>query len=212
MHIYVDESGIPKDGLIVVSAVAGKAKDVSGLLKRIRRDCGIRKPELKGSDLSDRQRGKAIERYIASNCRSAIVLCAADDPGSGGWALGTLPQDRLWTELVVEAVERVMALSSPCFGVTIDGGRFSHRLLQMRRCEIEKRLGGPLVVCGASHAHGGIQVADLLANTVFRGYREGGCDQELVNRLQANGSLAVYPARLTEVTPQWMTRPLPEQV
>lgn len=221
MHLYCDESGGTDGELFCVSALRLDPRLAERALKSFRRRVGW-EGEVKGHALDSKSRRLLLDLTFKTPGAAAVVVCDSRT-SFGGWAASTLvPEARLRRELVVEACVLSMAdvPGTPCAGVTIDGGRYTKAVLAEERAYIEcvlSQLGvltSPphprLVAHFPSEQHPGLQLTDVLANTVHRLLHSAepgsapdfsGLPDVLTERLQ------VRHASLTHRRPLWLGGP-----
>jgi len=139
---------------------------------------------VKGHSLAVEQRLLLLDLAFKMPSAAAVVVCDSRT-AFGGWAASTLvPEACLRRELLFEAC--VLAMEDvpgvPCAGVAVDSGRYTRHVLAEERAHVEAALrqrgllpagGRPrLMAHVASQQHPGLQVADVVANTVHRLLRD----------------------------------------
>lgn len=204
MHLYCDESGGTDGDLFCVSALRLEPREVERALKVFRRQTSW-EGEVKGHALHAEQRLLLLELAFKTPSAAAVVVCDARTM-LGGWAASTLvPEAMLRRELLSEAC--ILAMEdlprATCAGVTADGGRYTRKVLAEERTHLETVLRERgllpqakhprLVAHASSQQHPGLQLADVVANTVhrlLRGAQPGvspalvGLPEVLVERIQ----------------------------
>ncbi len=204
MHLYCDESGGTDGDLFCVSALRLDPRHAERALKSFRRSVGW-EGEVKGHALDTNARQLLLDLTFKTPGAAAVVVCDSRT-SLGGWAAGTIvPEPRLRRELLTEACVLAMAdvPGTPCVGVTIDGGRYTKAVLSDERAHLEGVLRARglltapphprLVAHLTSEQHPGLQLTDVLANTVHRLLRSSkpgqlpslnGLPEALAERLQ----------------------------
>ena len=194
MHIFSDESGGTGDEEhFVVAAIVAEPHKLKRVEKKIldgTRKCSL-EGEIKGTDLSAEQREIIINILLREMQAGAAVACRRADP-LGGWAIKMLEDHHVWSQLTEEACGSLVTRFA-VGGVMPDGGR--HKRIQKN---LEFQLAENLakianrqinVRMGLSHQNIGLQLADVLSNTVYRALKGEPFERDLVNRMQENGFL-----------------------
>lgn len=169
MQIFVDESGTVGSGRCVIAAVLidPSNKHVRRALKGLTRDPS---GEIKGSVQTDRTRAK----FLVSLPRAAeacAVIIGDPDTSQLAAALGLTERADIYAWAAAQVVRPL--LREGVQGVTLDSSPYKR--------DVGRRVVGALEVCcseagfdlqgriayGDSRQHGGLQVADVLANTVY---------------------------------------------
>lgn len=221
MHLYCDESGGTDGELFCVSALRLDAREAERALRSFRKSTG-RTGEVKGHGLDGEERRLLLDLTFRAPGTAAVVMCDSRT-ALGGWAAKTLaPEASLRYELLTEACTVALAGAPPwaCQGVIIDGGRYQEKVLREERQRLEGalRTRGLLTVAPhprlithtASEAHAGLQLTDVVANTIHRLVRDGepghGPDFSGLPDV-LTGRLAVRHVALAEQRPPWVGEP-----
>lgn len=211
MQIFCDESGGIEQGHFLVSAVRIDGGQALRMLKTIRKLTGISGSELKGNALDIRQIEtvfSVIQRHPEAVAVS--VVCRRDDP-VGGWAAGTLEEHQIWRELIVECCLPLHRQGVQ--GIVPDGGRYKKAILRAIEAEIaasvSRRASLPRVPvgCANSVATPGIQIADVISNTVHRAisdYPDAEACRRLLAAAEAAGQFKISMVDMAECRPAWL--------
>jgi hypothetical protein len=212
-HIFTDESGGSDRGVFLVSAIQISPLAADRLIRTFRHKTKNQN-EIKGQKLHPEQRrlffgllGRETDAYAVSIACSRITTL-------GGWAMSNMDEHVLWSALTVESclglpggVQRI--------NVTTDGGKYSHRVLDgcrlsmveaMKRHRPDARVH---MTYSESHASAGVQVADVIANTVFQLKNHGNTPaadlaRELLQPLLTSSRLVIREPVLREHRPAWI--------
>jgi Protein of unknown function (DUF3800) len=166
MQIFCDESGGVGRGVMTLAAVAISADVADGLVAQFRAQTGLTS-ELKGSRIDLVERALFFDLFEASNAKAVV--------GFSTIALRPLPgEDRgdldrsIYVRLLDEVVSVLLLESGGCASITIDDGRYAPATLSLIRDDMAAMIGP----CGnaaleLSHRSAGLQIADVIANTMF---------------------------------------------
>lgn len=208
MKIFCDESGGfgGKEHSFLVSAVRMPDHEAGRLMKRLRKTSDVR-DEIKGTSLTEKQRVTFFDMLREIDPVSAVVTCQKTS------VLGSIAKSRpgheVFEDLLVEACGRLIDLDAPV-RIMADGGRYKktiHGQLAINAAERLTRAGlaAAIVDFGRSEKMAGIQVADIIANTVYKASPGGVFDPTSpYGRLVQSANIVVLPAILPSVRPAWM--------
>lgn len=211
MQIFCDESGGIDQGRFLVAAIRIDGAEAIRMVKTIRKLLRTDGSELKGNDLGIAQIEtvfSVLARHPAAVAMS--VICHREDP-VGGWAAGALPEHRIWRELIVESCLPLHHRSVR--GIVPDGGRYKKAVLRATEAEIAEAVArrGSLpripVGCASSVGTPGIQIADVVSNTVYRatgGYPDAEACRRILAVAAAHGQLRVAKLEMAEGRPAWL--------
>lgn len=213
MHIFCDESGgtDQANGTFIVSAVAVAQSDAKVLMRRFRKATRIG-DEIKGHRLTPEQRRIFFRELRKMGTAVAVSTTCSRQHPLGGWAMATLDEADLRTELLVESCAE-LPIVGPTIGITVDGGRYKRqvleRLVPMTIGALEARFAGMgfTMQYDSSERVAGLQVADIIANTLFHSLGDGPSAEDAATQIHAAeevGQLIVRLAELTKHRPVWL--------
>ncbi len=166
MQIYCDESGGVGRGVMTLAAVAIEPDDADTLLQQF---CSqtVLNSELKGSRIDLTERGIFLDLFSRSRVKAVVGFSTIALRPQQGEDRGSLDR-RVYARLLNKAVSVLLLESGGCASITIDDGRYAPATLGLIRDDIAT-LVGP---CGnaaleLSHRSAGLQIADVIANTMF---------------------------------------------
>lgn len=170
MPIYCDESGGIGPGVMTFAAVAlpeGRADD---LLDRFRVITGLR-GELKGSRIDLTERGLMLELFAHSGGRVHVARLLRAAISDRARTSRSLDLDA-YSQLLDDALEPLLPSGTAGDGafthVVIDDGRYDPRILGRVRAHVAAGLGAwGRATMVESHRCAGVQIADVMANTVY---------------------------------------------
>lgn len=216
-HVYCDESGgsDAANATFLCAAVSILPADAQRLMKDFRKATGIA-GEVKGHRLQAEHRAIFFDLLVRrADSASAVVTCSRGDP-LGGWAMGELPEVGLYRHLLAEACIAVPDLDiAGHLTVTPDGGRYKKAQLGTVRDHLARAVMArhPLarvhVEFGVSGTIPGLQVADVIANSVFQslGTRATAETARLfLAPLAATGRLTITGIRMEGIRPAWLEK------
>ena len=216
-HVYCDESGgsDAANTTFLAAAVSILPADAQRLMKDFRKATGIA-GEVKGHRLRAEQRAIFFDLLgKRTGIASVVVTCSRGHP-IGGWAIGELPEVDLYGHLLAEACAAIPNVDAAGHvTVTPDGGRYKKAQLAAVRHHVARAVTDrhPLarvhVEFGDSGAIPGLQVADVIANSVFQSLGTTGTAEtagRLLAPLVAIGTLTISGIRLEGVVPTWMRK------
>ena len=215
LHLFLDESGgaDAANDTFLVAAVAVAPHDAARLVRRYQKAMKTT-GEVRGSKLAPRGRRVFLDLAAREpHVLAAAAVCRRSDP-IGGWAMGTLMEHDLYARLLVEAVSGVPGIGAARrVTVTADGGRYGKGVLAGVRDGVAATLAEILRVevslaFGDSAQSPGLQVADVVANTVFGSGQPASAEAPgpFLAPLVGAGRLAIMPVRLEGVRPAWIAR------
>lgn len=211
MQIFYDESGgtDPVNTLFLVAAVRIDGVAATRLIKSFRKASGV-VGEVKGFRLSMPERRLFFGLLSRIDGLAAAVVCDRRDP-VGGWAMGALPETQVYEHLLNGACCLLPPVSGPTT-VAVDGGRYKRAIYGELLSRLPSAIGAhhegrASVVFANSAASAGIQVADVVANTLFHalGTDEGvGEVRALLGKPIAEGRLSIAAASFDGMRPDWL--------
>lgn len=166
MQIYCDESGGIGRGVMTLAAIAIAIDDANMLLERFCKQTGLTS-ELKGSRIDLPERAIFLDLFSRSSGKAVVGFSTTALRPQQGEDRGSLDR-RVYARLLNEAVRVLLLESGGCASIMIDDGRYAPATLALIRDDIAS-LVGP---CGnaaleLSHRSAGLQIADVIANTMF---------------------------------------------
>lgn len=214
-HIFCDESGGSDraNTTFLTAAVAIVPADAERLIRRFRSAAKI-KGEVKGTQLTLKQRTLFFELLAKrTEIVSAIVTCTRNDR-RGGWAMGALREVDLYSHLLTEACIALPGLNTTRhLTITPDEGRFKKAELsrvgeQLTRIVADRHSQVAVNVGFAKSDLPGLQVADVIANTVFQTFgslQAASAALQLLAPFEQGGHLLIKQVELAAVCPSWLT-------
>lgn len=206
-HIFCDESGGSDraSGAFVAAAVEIVPSEASRLLKRFRHAARI-SGEVKGHRLVARQRRIFFDMLARHTEIGGIAVTCGHSDTLGAWAFDNLREIDLYGHMMIEACRALPGAVS----VTLDGGRYKKAPADVVRQTISRALGAAHVDFGNSATLAGLQIVDVIANTVFQSL--GRTDlapvaTEVLEPLICSGRLSIRPVRLEAICPAWLSGP-----
>jgi hypothetical protein len=210
-QIFCDESGGADQKHFLVTAVQIDGEAATRMVKTIRKALRIN-GELKGNHLTIDQIQKVFS--ILENNSSVLavsVICAREDV-LGGWAFGEHKEHIIWGELIIESC--VPLHRAGVRGVVPDAGRYKRTVIRSVEADVTQvladRTGLPLIPvhCAESASTPGIQIADIIGNTVYRSlgtFTDALECRKLLADAQDAGRLQIRMLEMKERRPSWMT-------
>ena len=166
MRIYCDESGGIGAGVMTFAAVMVESRDVDTLMRRYRDITGLR-GELKGSRIDLTERGLLCELIEKHRIISSVCVLTRDQISAAARESRTLDQDA-YAQLLHCSVGALLPRTGGCAEIIIDDGRYDPYVLERLRAEMSSRLGGwGDAQLEESHLSPGVQLADVIANSVY---------------------------------------------
>ncbi len=211
MQIYCDESG-GFDGdkhSFVVSAVRISGHDASRLMKKFRKASRLA-GEIKGSTLSEAHRTMFFDMLAEMDHIGAVVGCHRTSL-IGSVVQRHHPERDIYQCMLVEACAPLFDVHAAKVNVMADGGRYSKPVYAEMGANLEATLAADAISASfefvRSDNNPGVQVADIVSNTVYRSTAEALydlSDHAICGTLFRAGRLVVAPAKLGTLKPLWM--------
>jgi len=215
IHVFCDESGgtDPANNAFLAAAVAIVPADAQKLIKSFRKAAKVAN-EVKGHRLTREQRQIFFELLgRRAEVVSVVVKCSRGHV-KGDWAMKTLPEVHLYSQLLAEACMGLPNLASAGhLTITPDGGRYKKARLDLVREQIMHTVCAyhPVprvnVNFGDSRHLPGLQVADVIANSVFQSLaatEAGEASRMLLHTLLDQGRLQIHDVELEKNSPKWL--------
>lgn len=208
MAIYCDESGGVGAGVMALAAVSLSAETADAIVERFRAVIGLR-GELKGARIGLAERAFFIETLFRYGGRVIIAHTQMRNLAAAS-ADGRVPQDiYVYAKLLQTVVDAWLPLSGGCVEMVVDDGRYDARLNGLLRADVQGAIGQwGSVVLADSHQVSGVQIADVLANSLFQiivGSQYGPRVQTLLDPFIASGAVS-----LVEVLALGESSPMPK--
>jgi hypothetical protein len=202
--IYCDESGGVGAGVMALAAVSLSADSADLIVTRFRDVIGLR-GELKGSRIGMAERAFFIEtlfrhggRVIIAHTHMRNLAAASPD--------GRVPQDiYIYAKLLQTVVDAWLPLSGGCVEMVVDDGRYDARLNGLLRADVQGAIGqwGSVVLADSDQVSG-VQIADVLANSMFQiivGSQYGPRVQTLLDPFIASGAVKLIDVLALDPAP-----------
>lgn len=215
-QVFCDESGgsDAANAVFLTAAVAISTADATRLLKSFRKASGVT-GEVKGHRLAFEERAVFVDLLAKqSGTVSAIVTCCSRLDAVGGWAMGALPEVVLYRHLLAEACLALPNLDAVGhLTVTPDRPRYKKAQAEPVRADLTRTVAARhptakvAVGFGDSAELPGLQVADVVANSVFQSLVPSAATEavaQLLAPLIARGILNVQKVQLDGVCPEWL--------
>jgi hypothetical protein len=204
-HIFCDESGgtDKASGAFVAAAVSIVPGEANRLVRRFRKAARITS-EVKGHRLTARQRWIFFDMLSAQTDLGGVAVTCGHFEPLGAWAIHHLREIDLYGYMMTEACRALPAHTT----VTLDGGRYKKAPADVVRQAIARATGAEQVAFGDSATLAGLQVADVIANTVFQSLGSGEAAEAakaILAMLTGTGRLSIQSVRLDGVRPAWLT-------
>jgi hypothetical protein len=167
LKIYCDESGGVGAGVMTLAAVAIGADAADAVLTRLRDVTGLM-GELKGSRIDMAMRAFCIETVMRAGAQAVVAVAKVSDlPRDPD---GRSPEDMdVYAALIETAVGAWLPASGGCAEVEIDDGRYDPRINGRLRGDVQATLGQwGRATLSDSRRSAGIQIADVIANSLFQ--------------------------------------------
>lgn len=166
MQIFCDESGGIGRGVMTLAAVAITTEAADGLVTKFCERIGLQ-GELKGSRIDLVERRVFFDLFMVSGGKAVVGFAAMALRPREGEDRGVLDR-QIYADLVEAAVSILLLESGGCASITIDDGRYAPATLAAIRNDLAAMVGP----CGSaalelSHRSAGLQIADVIANTMF---------------------------------------------
>lgn len=209
--IYTDESGgaAEQEPRFLVAALRIEDEVARRILKQFRRATGFNEPEIHGSKLWGAHRRVLVSMLAETRTATVSVVCERRDE-IGGLLMSQQPEIRLWQAMTVEACA---PLVTPDVHIIVpDGGRYPRPELNAAAGEMHTLLApfgftGRLRM-GESTGTPGVQLADVVANIVYRARRGEPEGAAHVATLQAARQLNIREVEAPHLLPEWALRVL----
>lgn len=208
MKIFCDESG-GFDGdkhSLVLSAVRISEHDATRLMKQFRK--AIRATnEVKGGLLTDPDRALFFDMLSKEEHFAAAVTCHRKSQ-LGATVAALQREHEVFEDMLFEACNPLTNVGNS-IRVSADGGRYSRPILSRLSARIGARLSrddfATVVDFVRSDLTPGVQIADIIANTVYKATCSGSFDSTAAcGILVEQKRLLVTTAELPTVKPGWM--------
>lgn len=218
MQIFCDESGgcAPSETCFISVGVAIDPGAAKLVIKRFRKAMKL-DGEVHGHALTAEQRAVFFAQLARHAESLAVAVVCERSDALGGWAMRTLEEHVLRGEMVAEGCAALAATglfrasAGRRMHVIQDGGRYKQARLREARNLVAQRLRSHLpdlavaVDYGDSTGMAGLQVADVIPNTVLRSLEDRRvADDELRARLTRAGRLRTRNVELSNRRPVWM--------
>jgi hypothetical protein len=210
-HIFTDESGGSDRGVFLVSAIQISPLAADRLIKTFRKKTKIQN-EIKGQKLHSDQRHLFFGLLEKETDAYAVSIACSRTTTLGGWAMSNMDEHVLWSALTVESCLG-LAGGIQQINVTTDGGKYSNPVLDRCRANMVNAMKSHRpdarvnMTYSESHASAGVQVADVIANTVFQSYNDtlaGDLARELLKPLRTSCHLVIREPEIREHRPTWL--------
>lgn len=210
MNIFCDESGGGKEDIFLVAAISIDGGHARRIMKDIRKELSV-EGEIKGHTLSPEERSFAFQTIFSKRSVSAVSVCNRHHH-PGGLLMNTCAENQLWSGLIIEATNSLIPAQTPAIYVTPDAGRYKKSLMEQSESEIRGHLetlhASATIHVGflESHTSPGVQVADIIANTVYQAHKlNNPCphSQTLIRQETTRGVLQVLDAQVKHLLPAW---------
>jgi hypothetical protein len=149
---------------------------------------------------------------------AVTVICQRRN-AIGGWGMGALEEYILRSEMIIEACEilsrtdlfQKWAATTSSIGLTKDGGRYPKSVRDLAKEKVAFGLQQRVasfnfaIQYGDSCSTPGLQIADIIGNTVFKlhGHDGKGIIAELIEPKRESRSLQLVPVQLKGIRPAW---------
>lgn len=214
-QVFCDESGgsDAANAVFLTAAVAISAAHATRLLKSFRKATGL-DGEVKGHRIALGQRAIFVDLLAKQpDVVSAVVACSRLD-AVGGWAMGALPEVELYRHLLAEACVALPGLDTARhLTVTPDRPRYKKSQVEPVRAGLTRAVAARhpaarvAVGFGDSAELPGLQVADVVANSVFQSLVPSAATEavaRLLAPLVARGVLHIRRVQLEGTCPEWL--------
>lgn len=165
MTLFCDESGSLSAGAMTFALVDATADMADAVVGRFRSVAGLR-GELKGSRINLVERAYVLELLAAAGGRAVVTVARRGDyPRKMG---SPLPEDRrVYEQLLDDGVRAWMERGVRVDDVVIDAGRYDDGILSQVQRGVTRLIGGGQVRTMDSYRSAGVQLADVIANSVY---------------------------------------------
>ncbi|PDS68911.1 DUF3800 domain-containing protein [Rhizobium phaseoli] len=209
MKIFCDESG-GFDGdkhSLLVAAVRVTEHDAARIMKQFRKAIGATN-EVKGGLLTDGDRAKFFDMLAASEHLGVVVTCGKTS-SLGSIVARSHSEHHVLEEMITEACSPLIDASGSSHVIS-DGGRYSRQIYD----QISENLGHRLSRSGVpvrvdfvrSDVTPGVQIADIVANTLYKATRTESdlSEHPACGFLIKDERIVVSSATLQMLRPDWL--------
>lgn len=213
--IFTDESGGRDRDLFLVSAVRVEGMVAKRLMRKFRKKYRFQ------SEIKDDQRTfvfEELEKARKKGLHAVVCHCRKwEMPGS--FLFKTNDDAIVWAHLTAEACQPLMG-QDDLSGVTVDGGRYTREKTAKELLPLIRRLlpqaANPVYDLQEvdSQNSEGVQLADIIANTVYRTLMDQRDDHDtvcakLTNQAVTSGFLTVKEGGFADLLPDWYAVQMP---
>lgn len=215
MQIFCDESGGGDGDHFLVAAIMVADYCATRIVKNFKKAVK-RSSEIKGHSLSERDRRIFFDILSKEGDAFGIVVHCGRSTVIGGWAMSGLSEIDLYGHLISEACTPIIKNASvPSIQIFPDGGRYKkvdsekvRKTLHHRFTQTSSSQAKFKIAFQSSHESAGIQIADVVANTVYQfksGSGSSGVCGEITTDLIASERLELHTVQLESIRPSWMS-------
>jgi hypothetical protein len=210
-QIYCDESGgFDKDKhSLIVSAIRITFGDAARLMKQFRKATKL-SDEIKGGLLSEKERSLFFDMLGDIEYFGAAVGCHKTSD-AGSVLPKSFPERDIYQHMLMEACSPLIDMAVPTAKISADGGRYSRQMYLQMATAVEAKMSTESLTAKVefirSEDSPGVQIADIVANTVYKATVSGSYDLEVhatCGLLVRSGRLMVMSAKLQALKPTWM--------
>lgn len=213
VHIYCDESGgiDSTNHSFLVSAVSISPHDAARFVKAFRKITG-RKGEIKGGRLEKSERELFFSALAdGSDYQSVVVTCCNTKP-LGKWAKKTFHERDIFAAMLAECCLEMPYECASSLNIISDGGRYPRNAMpsisgQVASCLSAERQWDAKISFADSRDHAGIQIADVIGNSVFQMLKSEPADfgnHDLCGPLVRSGRLIINATTINGKKPNWL--------
>lgn len=213
MHIYCDESGgIDKaKHSFVVAAVAIDPHDASRVMKAFKKKIG-EKGEVKGSALPPGDRASFFNILLEESDGRCQVVCSTNNTPLGQWAAKSFSERNIYTMMLTQCCSGFESAGTRTINILPDGGRYPRNTIPAMTATISAALAAVHKVSvnisfSQSIQHAGIQVADIVSNSVYQALGAEVSDfsgSNILGGIHAAQRLTINPCDFSGLTPEWL--------
>jgi hypothetical protein len=214
VQIFCDESGGVDGDHFLVAAITVADSCATRIVKTFKKAVKM-SSEIKGHSLSETDRRIFFDILNKEGDALAIVVHCGRSSVVGGWAMRGLKEIVLYGHLISEACTPIIKSASvPSIQISPDGGRYKKSESEELRKILHRTFSGAFgsetklkVAFQSSHDSAGIQIADVIANTVYQ-YQSGSGSAALCGEITSNlialERLELRTVQLEVIRPAWM--------
>lgn len=212
MQLYFDESGgaDPASNVFMVAGVAVDSLSAGRLIKSFRKASGTT-GEIKGSGMSLVHRRLFFEILGRNEAVLSAAVHVHREQSLGGWAMGALAESDLYAELLSEAICWIPPMTGSV-ALLADGGRYKRAVYDAMTPGIEAKAaahhgGRASLRFVTSHEHPGVQIADVISNSMYQlvtGFGMPDQLEDILGPFLQTGKLRMGSAELASIRPHWM--------